>query len=81
MGDYSAGHITSEEARVLIEDFGTAVGGEEFRFYPGVGYRHLMVWKGGLADMATTPPHDILDKEVIDHMPAGDRVAAASSSS
>ncbi len=71
MGDYSAGHITSEEARVLIEDFGTAVGGKEFRFYPGVGYRHLMVWKGGLADMATTPPHDILDKEVIDHMPAG----------
>ena len=22
--------------------------------------------------MATTPPHDILDKEVIDHMPAGE---------
>ena len=71
MGDYSAGHITTEEARVLIEDFGNAVGGEEFRFYPGVGYRHLMVWKGGSADMVTTPPHDILDKEVIDHMPAG----------
>ena len=33
MGDYSAGHITSEEARVLIADFGNAVGGEEFRFY------------------------------------------------
>jgi len=71
MGDYSAGQITSEEARVLIEDFGNAVGGKEFRFYPGVGYRHLMVWKGGSADMVTTPPHDILDKEVIDHMPAG----------
>ncbi len=71
MGDYSAGQITSEEARVLISDFGNAVGGKEFRFYPGVGYRHLMVWKGGLADMATTPPHDILEKEVIDHMPAG----------
>jgi 2,3-bisphosphoglycerate-independent phosphoglycerate mutase len=71
MGDYSAGHITTEEARVLIADFGSAVGGGEFRFYPGVGYRHLMIWKNGSADMATTPPHDILDKEVIDHMPAG----------
>ena len=71
MGDYSAGQITSEEAKVLISDFAHAVEGGEFSFYPGVGYRHLMVWKGGSADMVTTPPHDILDKEVIDHMPTG----------
>lgn len=71
MGDYSAGQITSAEANVLVSEFGDEVGGEEFRFYPGVGYRHLMVWKGGSAEMTTTPPHDILDKEVIDHMPSG----------
>ncbi len=50
----------------------TRSGARNSASYPGVGYRHLMVWKGGSAEMVTTPPHDILDKEVIDHMPAGD---------
>ncbi|MGA3173847.1 MAG: cofactor-independent phosphoglycerate mutase [Syntrophorhabdales bacterium] len=71
MGDYSAGHITTEEARTLVGDLGSAIGNEEFRFFPGVGYRHLMVWKDGEADMATIPPHDILEKEVIDYLPTG----------
>jgi 2,3-bisphosphoglycerate-independent phosphoglycerate mutase len=72
MGDYSAGHITTEEARTLIEDFGREVGGETFRFFPGVGYRHIMIWKDGKGSMVTTPPHDILEKEVVNHMPDGD---------
>ena len=31
-----------------------------------------MIWKGGESKMATTPPHDISDKEVIDYMPSGE---------
>jgi 2,3-bisphosphoglycerate-independent phosphoglycerate mutase len=72
MGDYSAGHITTEEAKVLVEDLGRVIGSEEFRFFPGVSYRHIMIWKGGKAEMATMPPHDILEKEVVDHMPKGE---------
>ena len=72
MGDYSAGHITTEEAKVLVEDLGAAMGGGDFTFFPGVSYRHIMVWKDGPAEMVTTPPHDILDKEVVDYMPSGD---------
>ncbi len=72
MGDYSAGHITTEEAKTLIEDLNGAIGSDTFRFFPGVGYRHLMTWKGGESKMATTPPHDISDKEVIDYMPSGE---------
>jgi 2,3-bisphosphoglycerate-independent phosphoglycerate mutase len=71
MGDYSAGHITTEEAKVLVEDLGRVIGSEEFRFFPGVSYRHIMIWKGGKAEMTTMPPHDILEKEVVDHMPKG----------
>jgi len=71
MGDYCAGHITTEEAAILVEDLARAVGSEEFQFFPGVGYRHIMIWKGGMSDMVTVPPHDILDREVIDHMPKG----------
>jgi len=72
MGDYSADHITTEEARAIVLDLRQALGSDEFRFYPGVSYRHLLIWKGGKSAMATTPPHDILGKEVVDCMPEGD---------
>jgi 2,3-bisphosphoglycerate-independent phosphoglycerate mutase len=64
MDDYSAGHIGSHEARLLMEDIDKALGNERFRFYPGVSYRHLMVWKGGTPDVETTPPHDITGEPV-----------------
>ncbi len=72
MGDYSGGHITTEESTELVRDLQGAIGSEEFRFFPGVSYRHLMLWKHGKESMETTPPHDILDKEVIDYLPKGD---------
>jgi 2,3-bisphosphoglycerate-independent phosphoglycerate mutase len=79
MGDYSGGHITTEEAAELVGDLQGAIGGakgnDEFRFYPGVSYRHLMIWKNGKDAMQTTPPHDILDKEVIDYLPKGEGAA------
>ena len=64
MDDYSAGHIGSDEARRLIEDIDKALGSDTFRFYPGVSYRHLMVWKGGTPKVSTTPPHDITGEPV-----------------
>jgi len=55
-----------------VRDLQGALGSDLFRFYPGVSYRHLMIWKNGKEAMQTTPPHDILDKEVIDYLPKGD---------
>lgn len=72
MGDYSAGHISTEEARRLIQDLDRELSAEGVRFYPGVSYRHLMVWRGGPDGLETTPPHDISGKEVIDHLPKGE---------
>ena len=71
MGDYSGGHITTEEARNLIRDLGREVGNEEFVFFPGVSYRHIMLWKEGVWEMNTTPPHDITGKEILNHLPTG----------
>jgi 2,3-bisphosphoglycerate-independent phosphoglycerate mutase len=71
MGDFTAGHISSAEARCLISDIEKELGSEAFLFYPGVGYRHLMVWKGGLPDLVTTPPHDITGKGIGDYLPQG----------
>ena len=72
MEDFSAGHISTSEARTLIEEIGSKLGTEQIRFYPGVSYRHLMVWKGGKDRIDCTPPHDIQDKNIQDYLPRGE---------
>jgi 2,3-bisphosphoglycerate-independent phosphoglycerate mutase len=62
--DYSAGHITNEEGRALMETIGRHLGSDSFRFYPGVSYRHLLVWRGGKEDLRITPPHDVTGQPV-----------------
>lgn len=72
MQDYSAGHITDEEGKVLLAALQHELGSEEFQFYHGVGYRHLMVWRGGEDGMTVTAPHDITGQEVADYLPMGE---------
>lgn len=71
MDDYSSGHITTEEAKELIREIDTQLGTVDIHFYPGVSYRHLMVWSRGPADIECIPPHDILGKEITDYLPVG----------
>ncbi|MDH5769630.1 MAG: cofactor-independent phosphoglycerate mutase, partial [Nitrospirota bacterium] len=73
MEDYSSGHISTEEARKLIHDINKELGTEFISFYPGVSYRHLMVWSDGALDIECIPPHDIIGKEIADYLPVGDR--------
>jgi 2,3-bisphosphoglycerate-independent phosphoglycerate mutase len=72
LADHSAGNISSKEAAVLIGLLNEELAGDTIRFYPGVGYRHLMVYRGGKPIEADcTPPHDILDEPIAKHMPRG----------
>jgi len=71
MEDYSAGHISSEEAKILIEEVNSKLGNDSLKFYPGVSYRHIMIWKGGSEDVECTPPHDITGKEISMYLPIG----------
>lgn len=64
MRDHSAGHISTEEAVVLLDEIQKVCGNEHFHFYPGVSYRHLMVHKDGELPLQTVPPHDFLDQDV-----------------
>lgn len=57
--NHSAGHITTEEADVLIQYLNQHLAGDTVRFYTGVSYRHLLVIKGGNKNVACTPPHDV----------------------
>ncbi len=64
MDDFSAGHISTQEALELIQAVQEECGTEQLCFHPGVSYRHLMVHKGALPPLMTVPPHDHMDKDV-----------------
>ncbi len=72
MEDYSAGHITTPEGSAIISELDQKLGSDTIRFYPGISYRHLMVWKSGSVDIETTPPHDISGQNVSSFLPQGD---------
>ena len=57
--NHSAGHITTEEADVLVKYLQEHLGNERVQFYTGVQYRHLLVIKGGNKYLDCTPPHDV----------------------
>ena len=57
--NHSAGHITTEEADVLVKYLQEHLGNERVHFYTGVQYRHLLVIRGGNKQIDCTPPHDV----------------------
>ena len=69
MLDYSAGEISTDEARALIADVNAALKTEEYEFYGGISYRHLMVWHNMDNDFQLTPPHDISDRKIAEYLP------------
>ena len=64
MRDYSAGHISTSEARELIKAVAAECNNERITLHPGVSYRHLMVWKGSSPRLDPVPPHDYTDQDV-----------------
>jgi 2,3-bisphosphoglycerate-independent phosphoglycerate mutase len=68
--DYSAGHISSEEARILIEAVDNELG-NDCKFHAGVSYRHLLVMEQG-ENAVCTPPHDVIGQPIDDVLPHGE---------
>lgn len=78
MADYSAGHISSKEAEILIKGVNKELGNDHIKFYPGVSYRHLMVLKPDVAynteefkKTDCVPPHNILGQKISKNLPKG----------
>ena len=83
MEDFTAGHVTTAEAtellaaaqRGLAADFPELA--SRWSFVPGVSYRNLLLHRGvaGAApfdgSLRATPPHDLMDKPVVDDFPRG----------
>lgn len=75
MDDFTAGHISSAEAREIILDINKKLGSTLLQFFPGVGYRHLMVCRNASGSPQTTPPHDIPGQPVASYLPSGECAA------
>ncbi len=73
MWDYSAGHISTGEAQVLISALNESLGSDRVSFYPGVSYRHILKLKRyeDALRAVCTPPHDIPGKPVAGFLPGG----------
>jgi 2,3-bisphosphoglycerate-independent phosphoglycerate mutase len=81
--DFTAGHITSDEGRVLIAEVQQVLGGPikmgegaRLEFHPGVSYRNLLVYRAASAapftfETKTQPPHDIPDRPIAEYLPRG----------
>jgi 2,3-bisphosphoglycerate-independent phosphoglycerate mutase len=72
MDDATAGLISTEEARELIEAINEQLGSEMIQFYPGLGHRHLMVWVNGKSRAVCTDPHVLVGRPIADALPTGD---------
>jgi 2,3-bisphosphoglycerate-independent phosphoglycerate mutase len=73
MESYSCGSIATEESNAIVRDIASSLDDETFTLYPGVAYRHILVVRDHpeLLELAYTPPHDISDRSVASHLPAG----------
>ncbi len=69
MIDYSAGEISTAEAKELIEYLAKELNNEKYKLYAGISYRHCMVIDNGQLMGDLTPPHDITGKPIKDHLP------------
>jgi 2,3-bisphosphoglycerate-independent phosphoglycerate mutase len=72
MVDYSAGEISTEEAKELIEYLAKEINSDVYKLYAGISYRHCLVIDNGKVAGDFTPPHDITGKPVKDHLPTSE---------
>ena len=73
--DYSAGHISSKEASILIKHIDKSLGNNRIKFYAGISYRHLIVVRQDteepLDKLVCKPPHDIIGQKINKNLPEG----------
>ena len=74
MVDYSSDEISTDEARELIKYVNEKLGCDEYEFFGGFSYRHLMVWHNKENNFSLTPPHDISDRVIGEYLPKDETI-------
>ena len=72
MLDHSSDEISTEEARVLINDIQKQFGNEVLKFYCGISYRHCLIYKNCPEYNDFSRPHDIIGRRIGDYLPKGE---------
>jgi len=75
MLDYSAGHISDDEANEIVGILSRKLGDSRTKFYHGKSYRQLLLLEGDYTGVVCTPPHDITGQSILDHLPKGENSA------
>jgi 2,3-bisphosphoglycerate-independent phosphoglycerate mutase len=74
--DYSAGHISSKEGKLLMKSLEKGLGDEHFKFYPGISYRNILLVRDGVSrhldKPVCKPPHDVAGQSVSKNLPKGE---------
>jgi 2,3-bisphosphoglycerate-independent phosphoglycerate mutase len=68
MKSHSSGDISTDEAAEIVQTLKGDLDTPGVTLYPGVAYRHLLVWKNGPEDAQTIPPHDVLDQNMAQYL-------------
>lgn len=70
--DPTAGHVSREEATLLLASLSEGVGDPDLVFLPGDGWRNLLVWRGARdVRVKTLPPYEVVGRSVAAAMPRG----------
>jgi 2,3-bisphosphoglycerate-independent phosphoglycerate mutase len=71
--DATAGRIGAAEGRTLVEYLAQKLRIRTIQFYPGSGYRNVLVWRDGPAELRTRNPRAIVGEALRPNFPEGDR--------
>ena len=64
----TSGDISTLEAAEIIRSLKDEFQIAGIALYPGVAYRHLLVWENGPEEVASIPPHDVLDENMAPYL-------------
>jgi 2,3-bisphosphoglycerate-independent phosphoglycerate mutase len=78
MVDFTADHISSDEAAMLLKSAQEQLGNDSLEFVPGVSYRNLLIYRGKANEPSpfsketrTSAPHDLTDGSIMNDFPKG----------
>lgn len=77
MEDFTADHISTEEAAELLHSMANTVGDDHFEFVVGVSYRNLVIYRGDKgeapfsSETRSRAPHDLIGQSITDEFPRG----------
>ena len=74
--DPTAGHVSRDEAALLLDALTHAIADPDLVFLPGDGWRNLLLWRGARdVRVKTLPPYELVGRAIEAALPRGTGVA------